>query len=120
MNSFDEFIIGNTEYIEWNFELTHFNQRLTENKLSLNYIKNLIYKEDFIRYNQEQDNKYGVYYPAPSSKEYDEIKIVFKCHENKIDLITVMPITDKFEDEKISKIKKKRDKAHTSVNRRFK
>ena len=50
MNSFDEFIIGNIEYIEWNFQLTHFNQRLTENNINLDYIEHLIYDEDFIRY----------------------------------------------------------------------
>lgn len=119
MNSFDEFIIGNIESIEWSFELTHFNQRLVENKISLNYIKHLIYEEDFIRYDQDPNNKYSVYYPAPASKEYDEIKIVFKCYEDKIDLITVMPITDKFKDKKISEIKKKRDKAQSSANKRF-
>lgn len=119
MNIFDEFIMGNMENIEWCFELSHFNQRLSENNISLNYIKKMVLEEDFIRYEQESNNSYAVYYPAPPTKKYKEIKLVLSCDKNKISVITVMPITGKFKNEKYESLKKKRDKAHSSVNRRF-
>lgn len=119
MNIFDEFIVGNTDDIDWCFELSHFNQRLSENNISLKYIKQIVKEEDFLRYDQESSNSYGVYYPAPPTKDYDEIKLVFNCDKNKISIVTVMPITDKFKNEKYKKLKKKRDKAHKSANRRF-
>ena len=119
MNIFDDFIVGNYEEIEWCFELTHFNERLNDNNISLSYIKQVVLEEDFIRYEQESDNNYAVYYPAPSTKDYNEIKLVFSCEENKINILTVIPITKKFKNKKYETIKKKRDKAHSKVNRNF-
>lgn len=119
MNIFDEFLVGNVEEIDWCFELSHFNQRLSENNISLKYIQKMIMEEDFIRYEQETGNSYAVYYPAPPTKKYDEIKLVFSCERNTISIITVMPITEKFKNDKYTSLKKKRDKAHASVNRRF-
>ncbi|MDO5848344.1 MAG: DUF4258 domain-containing protein [Methanobrevibacter sp.] len=119
MNIFDEFIVGNVEEIDWCFELSHFNQRLSDNNISLKYVKQVIMEEDFIRYEQEADKSYGVYYPAPPTKDYDEIKLVFSCDKNTISLVTIMPITGKFKNKKYNDLKKKRDKAHSSVNRRF-
>lgn len=119
MNVFDDFIVGDIENIEWCFELSHFNQRLSENNISLNYIKKMVLEEDFIRYEQETGNSYAVYYPAPNTKDYDEIKLVLSCDKNTISVITVVPITKKFKKDEYAKLKKKRDKAHSRVNRRF-
>lgn len=119
MNVFDDFIVGDLENISWCFELSHFNQRLVENNISLEYIKKIIYEEDYIRYEQESNNSYAVYYPAPSTKNYKEIKLIFSCKDSEISILTVMPITNKFKNKKYENLKNKVDKAHDKVNRNF-
>ncbi len=119
MNIFDEFIVGNVDNINWCFELSHFNQRLSDNNISLDYIKKIVMEEDFIRYEYESDNTYAVYYPAPPTKKYKEIKLVLGCKNNTISILTVIPMTKKLKNEKHAKIKKKKDKAYASANRNF-
>ena len=37
------------------------------------------------------DNRYEVFIESPISKTYDELKLIFACGDDSIDVITVMP-----------------------------
>ena len=91
MNVFDRFIVGDTESIEWCFENTHFNQRLAENGIKREYIVDTIMYEEPLRYEKSGNEEYEVIYEAPANKDYKELKIIFACHRNTIDLVTIMP-----------------------------
>ncbi|OWT33803.1 hypothetical protein BGI41_00575 [Methanobrevibacter sp. 87.7] len=91
MNAFDKFIIGDTNSIEWCFENRHFNKRLDDNGISREFIVDTIYNKEPLHYEHSGKNEYAVTFPAPSTKNYPEIKLIFACHENKIDLVTIMP-----------------------------
>ncbi len=90
MNVFDKFIVGDTENIDWCFENTHFNRRLSDNGISREYIVDCVMYEEPISYERLEDNKYAVVFKAPPSKDYKEIRVVFGCSGNKIDLVTIM------------------------------
>ncbi len=91
MNVFDRFIVGDTESIDWCFENTHFNQRLAENGIKREYIVDTIMYEEPLRYEKSGNGEYEVIYEAPANKDYKELKIIFACHGNTIDLVTIMP-----------------------------
>ena len=90
MNVFDKFIVGDTENIDWCFENTHFNRRLSDNGISREFIVDCVMCEEPISYERLEDNKYAVIFKAPPSKDYKEIRVVFGCSGNKIDLVTIM------------------------------
>lgn len=91
MNVFDEFVIGNTSSINWCFENRHFIERLNINNISREFIVDTVYNVEPISYEHSKNNEYEVIFPAPKSKKYSEIKVIFACHDNTIDLVTVMP-----------------------------
>ncbi|MDD5959601.1 MAG: DUF4258 domain-containing protein [Methanobrevibacter wolinii] len=91
MNAFDRFVIGDTDNIEWCFENRHFNKRLLDNGISREFIVDTVYNEEPINYEHSGKNQYAVIFPAPSTKNYSEIKVIFACNDNKIDLVTIMP-----------------------------
>ncbi len=90
MNVFDRFIIGDTGSIEWCFDNKHFNERLMENGISRQFIVDCVMYEEPISYEYLDSNKYAVIFKAPQSKDYNEIRIVFACNKNRIDLVTIM------------------------------
>ncbi len=91
MNVFDKFIVGETESIEWCFENKHFNERLTQNGIKKEWIVDTVMYDEPLRYERSGNNEYEVIFKAPSNKDYKEIKLIFGCHENTIDLVTIMP-----------------------------
>ena len=101
MKVFDKFVLGDTESIDWCFENTHFNQRLSDNGIKREFIVDT------------------VIYEAPANKDYKEIKLIFACHGNTIDLVTIMPNFQtatnrqkkKYQSDKRKDIEKKRLKA---------
>lgn len=119
MNVFDKFIVGDTENIDWCFENTHFVRRLSENGISREFIVDCVMYEEPITYERLEDNKYAVVFKAPSSKDYKEIRVVFACSGNKIDLVTIMRNNEtttnrqnkQYQSEKKKNIEKKRLKA---------
>ena len=119
MNVFDKFIVGDTGNIEWCFENTHFNRRLSDNGISREFIVDCVMNEEPISYERLEDNKYAVVFKAPPSKDYKEIRVVFGCSGNKIDLVTVMRNNEtttnrqnrQYQSEKKKNIEKKRLKA---------
>ena len=66
-----------------------------------------------------ENNEYEVIYEAPPNKDYKELKLIFACHENTIDLVTIMPNFQtatnrqkkKYQSDKQKDIEKKRLKA---------
>lgn len=117
MNVFDYFLSGNTEDIDWCFENTHFIQRLNDNRISREFIVNTILYEEPLRYERSGNNQYEVIYNAPETKNYKEIKVIFACNENSIDLVTIIPIKNTnrqkniYKSEKYKKLEKDRIKA---------
>lgn len=92
-NLVDQLYLGNlsSEYI--NFNNRHFLQRLNDNKISLDFVKNLLFNEEMIDYNHSSNHgkdSYELYYPAPDSKDYHNIKICVKIYNNCINLMTIM------------------------------
>ena len=119
MNVFDKFIVGDTESIDWCFENTHFNKRLAENGIKRDFIVDTVMYEEPLRYEKSGNNEYEVIYEAPPNKDYKELKLIFACHENTIDLVTIMPNFQtatnrqkkKYQSDKRKDIEKKRLKA---------
>ena len=119
MNVFDRFEIGDTQSIDWCFENTHFNQRLSENGIKREFIVDTVMYEEPVRCEKSGINEYEVIYNAPPNKDYKEIKLIFACHGNTIDLVTIMPNFQtatnrqkkKYQSDKRKDIEKKRLKA---------
>ena len=119
MKVFDKFILGDTQNIDWCFENTHFNQRLVENGIKREYIVDTIMYEEPLRYEKSGNEEYEVIYDAPPNKDYKEIKLIFACHANTIDLVTIMPNSEtatnrqkkKYQSDKDKNIEKKYQKA---------
>lgn len=91
MNVFDKFLLGDTESIDWCFENRHFNERLAENGIKREYIVDTVMYEEPLRSEKSGANEYEVIYEAPPNKDYKEIKVIFACRANTIDLVTIMP-----------------------------
>lgn len=119
MNVFDKFIVGDTQSIDWCFENTHFNRRLSENGISREFIVDCLMEEEPISYERLDNEKYAVIFKAPESKDYKEIRVVLACSGNKIDLVTIMRNNEtttnrqnkQYQSEKKKNIEKKRLKA---------
>ena len=119
MNVFDRFIVGDTENIDWCFENTHFNRRLSDNGISREFIVDCVMNEEPISYERLEGNKYAVVFKAPPSKDYKEIRVVFACNGDKIDLVTIMRNNEtttnrqnkQYQSEKRKSIEKKRIQA---------
>ena len=120
MNVFDKFLIGDLDYIYFDFSGVHLDKRLKENGITLEYIKYLIYNVEPLYFIHSRGNSYAVYYESPQTKDYDEIKLIFACKGNSIDIISIMPNTSigtfknqtKFDTEEKKDLRKKTSKAH--------
>ena len=91
MDVIDKFMIGDLDYIYFDFSCTHLDKRLKQNGITLEYIKYLIYNEEPRDCIHSRGNRYEVYYEAPETKDYDEIKLIFACEDYRIVVISVMP-----------------------------
>lgn len=118
MDAFDRFLIGDTGTIEWNFENKHFIQRLNKYRISRSYIVDTILEEEPLRYDTSGHGQYEVVYKAPSNKDYKEIRVIFACKENRIDILTIIPEgrtqrqKNKYADKNYKELEKKRNKAY--------
>ena len=118
MDVFDRFLIGDTGTIEWCFDNTHFIQRLIKYRISRDYVVDTILYEEPLRYDTSGPGKYEVVYEAPENKEYKEIRLIFACKNNNIDLLTVIPEgrtqrqKNKYADEGYKQLEKKRNRAY--------
>ena len=89
----DELYLGNLDSNYINFNNVHFLKRLNENKISLDFVKNLILNEEILDYSPSFNhgpNSYELYYPAPDSKDYNNLKVCVKIYDDCINLVTVM------------------------------
>ncbi|RAP45694.1 hypothetical protein [uncultured Methanosphaera sp.] len=117
MDAFDKFIIGDVGDIEWCFENRHFVKRLDDNRITRKYIVDTIFNEEPLRYEPSGKDMYEVVYPAPSNKDYSELKVVIACKGNRIDLVTIMPLgktnrqKNKYKSDSYKKVEKKRIQA---------
>jgi hypothetical protein len=117
MDVFDRFLIGDTHDIEWCFDNTHFVKRLNENRISRSFIVDTVFYEEPLRYEADGNGKYEVFFKAPNNKDYKEIKVIFACKDNRIDLVTVMPLGSterqktRYKSDSYKKLEKKRLKA---------
>ncbi len=119
MDVFDRFLIGDTGTIEWNFDNSHFIQRLNKYRISREYIVDAILYEEPIRYDTSGNGEYEVVFHAPENKDYKEIRVIFACHDNRIDLLTIIPEgktnrqKNRYADEDYKKLEKKRLQAYS-------
>ncbi|MDO5826159.1 MAG: hypothetical protein Q4Q22_07245 [Methanosphaera sp.] len=117
MDVFDRFLIGDTHDIEWCFDNTHFIKRLNDNRISREFIVDTVFNEEPLRYESDGDGKYEVFFRAPDNKDYKEIKVIFACINNRIDLVTVMPLgnterqKNRYKSDSYKSLEKKRLKA---------
>lgn len=124
MNELERFFLGDTS-VAWNFKNTHFVDNLKVNCIDMDYIERIVYEEDPLYYEHSRDNRYVVYYEAPSSKDYDELKLIIACNRNIIDAVTIMPNTsigtyknqNKYQTESNKKTKKQTAKAYAKRKR---
>ena len=58
MKVFDKFILGDTESIDWCFENTHFNQRLSQNGIKREYIVDTVMYEEPLRYEKSGNDDF--------------------------------------------------------------
>ena len=91
MHVFDLYLIGDVDSINWGFHSPHLNRRLRENCIKLDYIQDMIFYEEPVDFAYIGDNRYEVFIESPRSKTYDELKLIFACGDDSIDVITVMP-----------------------------
>lgn len=118
MDVFDRFVIGDTRSINWCFENTHFIKRLNDNNISRDFIVNTVMNVEPITYDSSKKGMYEVIFPAPESKDYAEIKVVFACQDNNIDLVTVMPNMktnrqkNRFKNDSYKSVEKKKNLAY--------
>ena len=118
MDVFDRFLIGDTGTIDWCFDNTHFIQRLNKYRISRDVIVDTILEEEPLRYDTSGPGKYEVVFKAPQNKEYKEIRVIFACQNNRIDLLTVIPEgrtqrqKNRYADEDYKNLEKMRNKAY--------
>ena len=118
MDVFDRFFIGDTGTIDWCFDNTHFIQRLNKYRISRDFIVDTILEEEPLRYDTSGPGKYEVVFKAPQNKEYKEIRVIFACQNNRIDLLTVIPEgrtqrqKNRYADEDYKNLEKMRNKAY--------
>ena len=55
------------------------------------FIVDTVMYEEPLRYEKSGNEEYEVIYEAPANKDYKELKLIFACHGNTIDLVTIMP-----------------------------
>ena len=91
MNVFDLYLIGDVDSINWRFNTLHLDQRLRDNGIKLDFIQDMIFYEEPIDFAYIEDNRYEVFIESPKSKAYDELRLIFACGDDSIDVITVMP-----------------------------
>lgn len=91
MHVFDLYLIGDVDSINWGFHSPHLDQRLRENCIELDYIQDMIFYEEPVDFAYIGDNRYEVFIESPRSKKYAELRLIFACGEDSIDVITVMP-----------------------------
>ena len=125
MNVFDLYLIGDVESINWGFHSSHLDQRLRENGIELEYIQDMIFYEEPLDYAYIKDNRYEVFIESPEGKSYDELRLIFACGADSIDVITVMPNTlngsyknqTKYCSDSHKKLKKQQAKAYAKRKR---
>ncbi|RAP50895.1 MAG: hypothetical protein BZ136_00490 [Methanosphaera sp. rholeuAM74] len=119
MDVFDRFIMGDTGAIEFNFDNRHFVERLAKYNISRSFIVDSVLYVEPLRYDFDGVNKYEVVFPAPSSKDYGEVRVIFACGGNRIDLLTIIPegLTkrqkNRFASDEYKKVEKLKDKAYS-------
>ena len=52
----------------------------------------MVLNEEPIYFEHSRGNRYEVFFETPDTKEYDELKLIFACHNDEIAVISVMPI----------------------------
>ncbi|WP_407380969.1 hypothetical protein [Methanobrevibacter sp.] len=91
MNCIDELLLGSISRDRLNFNSCHFNFRLKQNRISIDYVEHaLLNMEPLDCLNGNKKNSYELFYDAPESKCYDEIKIVVYDCNTHINVSTVM------------------------------
>lgn len=75
-----------------NFFSYHFQDRLRDNKLDLDYVKNQILHEKPISNHpsKSHEDRYEFLYKAPSKKNYNHIKVILEDCEDHIAVVSVM------------------------------
>lgn len=109
-NLVDQLYVGTLDVNCVNLNFNHFKQRLNENRFSLDFVKNLLFNEEMLDYNESEnhENGYELFYHAPDSKEYGKIKICVKIFNDCINVMTI------YEDKYTSS--KRRRKAFSNNN----
>ena len=94
----DQLYVGTLDFSCVNFSFDHINMRCLQNRLSLDYIKNLLFNEEMLDYCRSDKEKYPdsykLFYPAPDLKEYEEVIICVSLFDDCVNVMTVYGNTD--------------------------
>lgn len=87
----DQLYVGTLDVDRVNLNFNHFKQRLAENRLSRDFVKNLLFNEEMLDYKESEkyENGYELFYHAPDSKDYGKIKICVKIFNDCINVMTI-------------------------------
>ena len=90
-NLVDQLYVGTLNVNCVNLNFNHLKQRLNENRLSLDFVKNLLFNEEMLDYTESAyyENGYELFYQAPESKDYGKIKICVKIFNDCINVMTI-------------------------------
>ena len=90
-NLVDQLYVGTLDVNCVNLNFNHFKQRLAENRLSLDFVKNLLFNEEMLDYKESEyyENGHELFYTAPDSKDYGKIKICVKIFNDCINVMTI-------------------------------
>lgn len=90
-NLVDQLYVGTLDVNCVNLNFNHFKQRLAENRLSLDFVKNLLFNEEMLDYKESEDyeNGFELLYLAPDSKDFEKITICVKIFNGCINAMTI-------------------------------
>ena len=93
MNCIDNLICGQIVENQINIKNRHFNEMAQVNRIPVSFVIDSMLYVDPINPNACKDyrNRFEAFYPAPESKSYELIKVIFSFSNNTYNLITVMP-----------------------------
>ena len=91
-NLINQLLEGNLSEEKIDFYGYHFCDRLRDNKIDFDYIKNqIMYEKPVSHYQSELDeDRYVFIYKAPSNKKYNHIRVILQDCEDYISVVTIM------------------------------
>lgn len=103
---FDRFLQGEIELKDLDLNSYHLNDRIAENSLNKDDVINALLNEEIVHQDTTMDGKYVIYYTCaalkskPKNKDHKYYKMILNCDKGSVVVITIIPTTDLFRDNK--------------------